>query len=272
MSFIEDFENIIRNEELVKWSKTLLAEGEKDPLFTSYFGVNFNKDQLISVKLYFSFLNISPPVSLFDLFQLNDTTRAIIEKEWKTASRLDYMHQGFTFGLKCYWKESTVKMNPYIHFRTPQHFEIPPLHLKLEKEDEESPFGYCLEKDQVKGDMIKRYYYIHSPNNKNELFNRFELKSYGLTLPDLDFIEYTEGTDENKVNLIIPAAEKVKNFLTHLENQEILKLSRYFYDKYQLYYYGPGLRLNNDAIAIYFVPKSIYYQLSNFNSLKAIFQ
>lgn len=271
MSFIEEFEHIIRNEELVRLTRLILKEGEKDPLFTSYFGVNFNRHQLLSVKLYFSFLSVEPPSELLDLFEWDEATRNIIQKEWKTASRLDYMHQGFTFGLKCYGMGSTVKINPYFHFRTPHHFDLAPVHLKLEKEDLESPFGYCVEKDKQKGDQIKRYYYIHSQLNKKELHDRFDLTSYGITLEDLSFIEYTEGQEENKVNLIIPEAEKVKKFLSHLENPEIMKLSRYFYDKYQLYYYGPGLRKNNDAIAIYFVPKSIYYQLTEFNSLAKIF-
>jgi hypothetical protein len=254
MSFIEQFYSVIRNGEVRALSARLMHLGKQDPNFCSYFGVNYSKDSLLSVKLYFSFIS-QPPKEAFDLFPVDEAVERMISLHWEPSDKLLKMHQGLTFGLKCYLKENTIRVNKYLHFRTSDFILGMPQLLPLKKEDLESSPGICIE-FHPEANELKRYYYVCSDEGKRMIGDAFRISALG---PEkISLVEYTESDRESKINLVIPAASDVQKLMEIPAHPEIMELSRHFYSNHQLYFFGPGIRKDQDARAIYFLPKEIY--------------
>ncbi len=269
MSFIDQFQTIIQDSKVKELSNRLLKEGENDSLFIDYFGVNFNGENLVSVKLYFSFLHVYPSDELLNEFVQDDSIIKLIKENWNTSHSFDYLHQGFTFGLKCYLKEDKIEINKYVHFRTKEFVLGKPKNFELQDEDLSNFPGICIEQHKL-GPELKKYFYLTSSKSKKIIFDLFDLSKNNLSLEEIDMMEYTESEKEEKVNLIIPKSETVKKFLENEQNFDLQKLSEYFYREHELYYYGPGLRLNSETRAIYFLPKQLYYSLTKVNTVKII--
>lgn len=269
MSFLKQFHTITQDLNVKNISNRLLEEGKKDSLFIDYFGVNFNETNLVSVKLYFSFLSCFPSHELLEEFVQDDSMIKLIKEKWKTSKSFNFLHQGLTFGLKCYLKENRIEINKYVHFRTKEFPLGFPKEIILQKEELENYPGVCIEQ-HTSGPELKKYFYLTSLESRKKIFELFNLSQNKLAVEEIEMMEYTESDKENKVNLIIPKSEGVKKFLENENNISILKLSEYFYNKHQLYYYGPGLRFNSTTKAIYFLPKELYYSLHRVNTVKNI--
>lgn len=269
MKFIKQFKAIIDHPEVRKKTEFLLQKGAQDPVFIDYFGVNYNAGDLVSVKLYFSFFNGHANKELFDYFGINKQFIDVIDANWKPSDTFEYLHQGLTFSLKCYYEKGEVKVASYIHFRTPNFALGYPEEIRLTEEDLKNYPGICLE--SLNGNVeLKKYFYITSDVNKKTL-----LEQFGLTEkidPDLcHLIEYTESGSDRKINVEITTADHVNEILQASGNLQIQELSNYFFDTYKLYFRSPGYRYNSDTRAIYYMPRESYYKQIKVNTVKALF-
>lgn len=255
MSFIEQFYYIINQPNVKSRMDELLREGEKHKQFINYFGVNFNKETIVSVKLYFSFFE-TPSATVLDKLNLSENQSSKIDQYWNPPNKYEYFHQGLTIALKCYLSNDNVIINDYIHFRSDKLPFIPPKYVELSEEDKKHYVGVCFEKhDNL--DENKNYYYITSNHSKQLLLNDFGLNKK--LSNKISFIEYTESNIERKLNLIFTSTEDVKKYFQELNNANINEMNTYFYNKYKLYFFAPGLRYNSSTKAIYYVPKETFY-------------
>jgi hypothetical protein len=85
-------------------------------------------------------------------------------------------------------------------------------------------------------------------------------------------IEYTEYDKVQKINISNQNSNDLHNYLLQQKNPNILSFSKYFYNNYNLYFYSPGIRLNDNTKALYYVDKNLYYNLKTENNLKKIFK
>lgn len=269
MSFINQFYTILKNPKVIEESNKLFSEGKNDKLFIDYFGVNYNEENIVSVKFYFSFLNIFPSDDLFRDFNLDENTISIIKSNWKTSDKFEYLHQGFTFGLKCYVKKGKVIINKYIHFRTKEFINGLPKSITLQDSDQNNFPGICIENHPSKIEH-KNYFYVTSKEAKTAIFQMFDLNNSGLDLNEIYMFEYTESEIEKKINIILPESASVKKYLEKNGNNSILELSSYFFTKHQLYYFAPGIRLDSSTKAIYFLPKQLFYEFTPVNCIKNV--
>lgn len=256
MNFIEQFNFIINNQKVNENIRFILDEGDKHSLFINYFGVNYNKEKLVSVKLYFSFFK-NPSNSFLNTFEINDIYKNLIFNNWKPSKTYNFIHQGLTFGLKCYLNNGKVIINKYVHFRTSNFALGLPSKLNLFDEDKINP-GICLEFHNSYIEE-KKYFYINSIENKLKLLKDFGIENKA-TIKNLNIIEYTESELERKINLGLNNTDSVKKILTIENNQRLKELSFYFYNKFNLYFFAPGYRINNTTKAIYYVPREVYYE------------
>lgn len=268
MTFINQFNDIIKSPYVNNSAKLLLEEGNKNNLFVNYFGVNYNEKNIVSVKLYFSFFN-NPSEKIINEFLIPGEYHKLIAENWKPALTYTYLHQGLTFGLKCYLKDNKPEVNRYIHFRTKHPLFGLPNDIKLSTDEDTNLPGICIEFHK-NGIEKKKYFYIHSIENKTKLIKDFGLS--GLIRPhDINSIEFSESTIEKKINLGVSKSEDAAKIIESEGNQYISELSAYFYKVYRLYYFAPGFRLNSNTRAIYYVPKDAYYKLMPVQTLHLFF-
>ena len=267
MSFVKQFNAIVTDPKVRDSAQLFLDEGNRHELFINYVGVNYNDSDLVSVKLYFSFLQ-PPSEDLFSFMDLEEHQRTLVNHNWKPSDEYQYMHQGLTFGLKCYLNNSEVSINPYLHFRCKELALGDPEQLLLNNQDKENYPGICYEKHHNSVEQ-KKYFYITSQENKINLLDDFNLTNE-IDLSALTAIEYTDTPRENKVNLSMSSSDAVYDYLKGLSNSKIMELCQYFYEHYGLYVFCPGVRKNSSTKAIYFVPKEAYYALIPMQTLKQI--
>lgn len=250
-------------------AELLLNLGKQDSLFSSYFGVNYDDDNLVSVKLYFSFLRELPSDDILNEFIKDQNFIKLLKVHWTSSSIITQHHQGITLSLKCYLDGNTVRINKYGYFRTPKFLLGFPDRVKLCDEDKRNAPGFCIEHY---GDIakIKRYYYIASTDNKKYLMNLFKVEEVNLN--DVSFIEYTESETDTKINIALNSSSAVKKYLTLSNNIKTMELSEFFYTKFKLYYFSPGIRLNSSVKALYYLPENRYHELRSVNTLDLLFK
>lgn len=268
MKFIHQFNAIVNSKEVRSSVDCLLKEGVNSPIFLNYFGVNYSKNNLVSVKLYFSFFE-KPSDIFLNEFGISEKYKELIFNNWIPSKTYDFMHQGLTFGLKCYLKNDEIIINKYLHFRTPNIVLGMPNEIKLFDEDKFYP-GICMEFHENRVEE-KKYFYINSTQNINKLLQEFSFHKQ-VAANELHQIEFTESNEEKKVNLIFKNTESISKLLKEDDNWFINELNRYFFEKYKLYYYGYGKRLDKDVNALYFVPKEVLTSVVPFQILPLIFK
>ena len=264
---IDEFKKILHHPEVLKEIRYFIEYGKTLPYYTNYFGVNFNSQGLVSVKLYFSFFEI-PDDKIFKKYNINPTFLKALKENWKSEPDKKYIHQGITLGLKCYVKNEKIEINSYVHYRCSNYHLGFPKGLNLTDLDKENYPGFCLENHDW-GSEVKRYYYISDPITKQKLLSEFELEDK-IKVTDLSFIEYTESEVEKKINLITNNSSSVKNVLESLNNSKIIDFSHYLFKEHELYYFAPGFRHQKDTVAIYYLPKSLYYEIGNINTIDSL--
>jgi hypothetical protein len=264
MDFVKQFKDIINNGEVQKRAKFYMDCGANDPRFINYFGVNYNRGNIISVKLYFSFLE-QPPELIFDQLKLSSEHRQLIKDYWKPSKSFDYTHQGLTFGLKCYLTDEGVIINDYLHFRTKEFVLGFPEKIDLTAEDKQNFPGVCIEFHE-KQNELKNYYYITSEINKQKLINMFAINN--VAVEDIFSIEYTESNIESKVNLTFNNSEGMREYFNDLNCDGINELNKYFFDNHKLYYFAPGMRLNSNVNALYYISKDAFENLIYLQTLQ----
>jgi len=271
VNFSEKIHNVIVDPRVRGIVTNTLKAGQSDVLFNDYFGFNFDKNDLVSVKLYFAFLTITPPENIYSIFNINDEIKKLIKNNWSTSQSISYLHQGVTLGLKCYLSGDNVKVNTYIYFRPINPIIGEPRSIKLQSSDLVHKRGYCVEIDSDGCTHQKNYFYIYSDQCKQQIFQDFELQKYGLLENDISFVEYTESEFERKINIILTSADKVGEFVEKCGNRSIIQYSERLYRKHKLYFFAPGVRLGSSVIALYFVPKDVYSGKGYINSIRELY-
>jgi hypothetical protein len=263
MRFIEQFKGIIESVIVQNELNFVLNQYVKKP-FINYFGVNYNDDNLVSVKLYFSFFQY-PSDEMFERFNVSNEDLVLIRENWMPSESYDYMHQGLTFGLKCYLKDGEIKVNKYFHFRSPIKKQVKPNFIKITDVEPDNHPGFCVEYNFTNKER-KNYYYYSTKANLEVLLSEFGLAKEEAS--KISLIEYTESNIEKKINIIYNKAEDILNYLKNSKNQNIVQFNKYLFDKYGLYFFGPGLRYKSSTKAIYYVTKNSFYGLHEEQTLK----
>lgn len=265
-NFIDVFKMVMSNEDVKKRVTEILDCSTDKKSFINYFGINYAANNLLSVKLYFSYLEM-PSDAIFKLFGVNIEHQEIIKKYWKPVTNYSFVHEGLTFALKCYLKNEKVMINNYFGFRSASPLLGLPKFISLEQEDLFYP-GYCVEYDDLTSFAEKKYFFIRSLENKNILIDKFNLSSI-LSEKDLVEIEYAEHDTESKINLGVKSTDVIKKLFELDNNNFINKFNNWLFTEHKLYYYGYGLRLNSDIKAIYYVPKQALGQFIPFQTIES---
>lgn len=247
----------------------LLNFGKDDFLFSSYFGVNYDDDNLVSVKLYFSFLKELPHDDVLNEYIKDHNFIKLLKEHWTSSNKITHHHQGLTLSLKCYLEGNNVTINKYSYFRAQNFLLGFPEKINLNDEDKDNMPGFCIEHHQNKSEL-KKYYYISSSENIKKLIQLFSVD--GISINDISFIEYTESKNDTKVNIALNSSNSVKSYLGSSNNLKIIELSEFFYTKFKLYYFSPGIRINNAVKALYYLPEYRYHELRSVNTLDLLFK
>lgn len=263
MKFISQFKSVINNEQVREKILFFLEHGKKDPLFINYFGVNYDTHNILTVKLYFSYFNFPEP-SFFAALNIPSEYEKLIREKWKTSKQYNFLHQGLTFSLKCHFANNEIIINNYFHFRSEYFKQKPKLSNLVEEKNNINGISVEFGKDILDE---RYYYYLTSEANKATLFKKFELYD---NMSKINLIEYTESKDEQKVNVLYKNSNDVFQILLNSKNEEIITLSSYLFNKFNLYFFAPGARKKSDKKAIYFVSKESYYGLSQESSINKI--
>lgn len=266
--FIHDFNRFVNNPEVIKQVIQQLEYGLHDPLFTNYFGINYDNENIKSVKLYFSYFN-NNAIAVFDKFIDNSYISAIIKKYWYPTDLFEYVHRGLTLGLKCYVKNNAIDIRKYVHLRM-HNIHLQLNYFDMQHEDNNLPkYGLCFEETDS-GYQEKKYAYFHTQGNIKKILHAFNLDDIYKKMA-IKAIEYTESSYEQKINIANSSSDDLYSYLCEEKNTKILNFSKYIFNKYFLYFYSPGQRKGSNIKAIYFVPKEVYYVLTPFKTLNKIF-
>lgn len=268
MKFIHQFNTIINDQNVHDEIDFFMKIGKTDSQFLNYFGINYSDETLISVKFYFSFFDRIPSEILKrNIFSKKDIE--LIERYWGKVKHYSYLHQGLTFGIKCYWVKGEIKIHYYFHFRSKKIPFKQPKHSRINEDDLLNPLGICVETNDTFHDL-KRYYYIQDKSTQKTMLQELNLSEE--YLESIETIEYTESNlNDRKVNLIINNLGVIENYLSKNDNPFITDLSSYFHKNHKLYFYGPGIRFNKPIHAIYYLPKeALEGGIKPFSGLKTI--
>ena len=270
MVFLDSFNTIINDATVKKETRRLLDLGKNDTLFSNYFGVNYNASDLVSVKLYFCYLKELPPDEVLREFISDQDFMQLLKANWKPSHTLKHHHDGITLSLKCYLKNGEVRINKYAYFRTEKFLFGMPEKIQLAGADLNNEPGFCIEQHENSKEL-KKYYYISSAENKASLIKMFNCDQV-IRMDDISLIEYTESSEETKINIALNTPGAVQNYLISDNNQNIIDLSRFFYTNHQLLYFSPGLRLNSSTRALYYLPEYRYRELRSVNTIDSLFK
>jgi len=255
--------NILEDNDVKENINFLFSETNKDPLSTNYFGINYSKDEFKSLKIYFSIASFFPENTL-KYFGINQKYIDLIKQNWEPSKKLEYIHQGLTFGLKCYLIDGKVNLNKYFHFRTKNSVKNPSL-IEIEQEELKNIPGICVEFHNDL-DEIKYYYYLYKKESINKILKMFKISNI-LNENEISAIEYTESNIEIKINIL---HKQVSTISKCIHNEDIIEISKFFYENYGLYYQGAGFRKNKDVRSIYYIPKKALYETYPFKSFSLI--
>jgi hypothetical protein len=267
MRFIEQIKEILQNQEVKKWFNLFLEEGRKDAQFSTFFGVNYNGDSVVSLKLYFSFFEFIPE-KILEKMQFDENTNRIIYSCWSPIKKMEYSHQGLVFAVKCYTKDNEININPYLGFRSPLLSYLKPHLIQMTDLDQLNVPGICFEKNKI-FTACKNYFYLSDIKTKRAVFAQFNI--------DVDLaekvaqIEYTEGDQLQKMNITFSDAVTTRNFIFGKPHEELDTLCRYFFETKQWYHYAPGVRKDSDTRAVYFIPKKAHYEFYKINLVAELY-
>jgi hypothetical protein len=266
---IDALKNMLNNKKLREEISLLLNLSESSPNSNNYFGINYNSEGIVSLKLYFSFMEI-PSNKIFNRYNLSRKDIEFVKNNWNANSLEDYSHKGITIGLKCYPAKNDTIIDGYVHFRTMNAPLFSPSKITVDAMDLNNFPGYCIQTQKTLTEY-KNYFYITSKKTQQEIIEKFNISKL-ISTEELISIEYTESKLENKINLNPHSTEVVKRIIESLAPKEIIDFCLYLYSTFDLCYYAPGFRLNNDTKAIYFVPKKSLHSLNSVKTVKYLFE
>ncbi len=231
--------------------------------YLSYFGLNYDNDQLINIKIYFAFFRRLLPSEVGLL--LPDSTGFYKNYlNWEESQKFDMEHMGCSFSIKM-----GMDMKPvyYYHFRTNQQIEMLPGKIILTDEElMRNQRTFCVE---YKGTDVfnKNYFFIFDHANKKSLLKKmgvsfFENKH---NLPYL--LEYTETNKWDKIILAIDKVEEHETFRQEVLSHSINQLIDHLAKKYDVMSVSPGFYSDGKVRSIYFVDKNPLIYLQNTNTI-----
>ncbi|MBI3519026.1 MAG: hypothetical protein HY062_06670 [Bacteroidetes bacterium] len=185
---IELFEEVFRSSEF-----SILSDIPVDPEFPyqNYIGVNFDKDKLLNLKLYFSFFT-PPDIQYVKKFIPESGNYEKFIAYYTSVKERSMENNGITFSIKI---NSHKEITTGFHFRIKKDIEgFPDIKAFKCFSGDLLNVGICEEFKSGKS-HVKYYYYFTGLYNKEKFAVRFSKPH----LVAADLIEYTESESFNKV-------------------------------------------------------------------------
>lgn len=236
-------------------------------------GVNFSKEGLESIKIYYNWVHPLTPAEVKGLLFSGNTDsyyhslEALNENHFKPS--LDFAY-GVTFAIKVdkHMKTSVA------HFTMPDledndiFFEHPLVkqyyaaYTELPVEKRKGVFHHT---DEKGNEHTKDYYYVHHPALK-ELIN----KDYNIDIQIAPIIEWAMGkgfytgadSSDEKIDLLLNYSEVFKRYGLDPEWPEMEKFTKTMFYKYKLNAYCPGFYKNKKIRSMY------YFDIENVRNFK----
>lgn len=251
--FKEQFTAILQDEEIQHYVRLFIEEGKKTNHFSDYFGINYTQDEIVGVKLYFSYFHLPEP-SFFSALGLSNETYELIKSQWVITEEYYKLHEGLTFALKIN-KDKNVRdfqFNFYIYYRS-YKIRMRPHKMNVESY-KNSKQGISIEWQKGKREKYRNYFYLKGESDVSMIISYFNLNKE--LLNKIDEIEYTESQSGEKINMILKTTTDVYEYLKTGTNNNILTFSNYLYENYGMYVFAPGVRKDSTVKAIYYVTKA----------------
>jgi hypothetical protein len=245
---IQNIESIFNSPLVNKFYSSFKSISNPEFPEMNYFGINFSKGKISSVKFYFAFFH---RLTNNEVAQMLPITADFYKyyKLWDESKIRSLEHTGCTF-------EVNIKPNKEPTFGF--HFRLKPgdesyqliglpklLDINL-LEFNARPginFEYC--GDDV---LIKKYYYFSSEDSKKYFADRFKLPY----IEKIHLVEYTESDSLSKANLWRFDYTEENNNRSNRFSKKELSIIELFREKYNLYNISEGYYENDDTVATYF--------------------
>lgn len=236
--------------------------GEGYP-FVNYFGVNYRGDEVLNVKIYFSFFR---RLKEEDIKKLIPNTEVFLKHydKWLDAKTHDMQHTGCTFALKV---TADLKPTYYFHYRLPGAAGKLPKNIslnQLEQNEHNNTISYEFNDDKV---LEKNYYLLFDKTTVKNCLEKYKIdflikQNY---LPDL--IEYTETEKWDKIILAIADKDMQKKYMNSLPEKNMNQVINYFCNKYQLMTASSSIYNDLKTRAVYFLDDMPSVYLTNSNTI-----
>jgi hypothetical protein len=242
---------------------------ENDDPFLSYFGINYNGDEVVNFKVYFEFHNL---LSKNDISKLLPDTDLFMEHYPKLYSRLgkiqDKNHSWVTFAIKI---TPEGKITYYFHFAIPEGKALR-LPSKIKLTSEEEGFMNNIVSCEYTGSkkFIKHYYVIWNKETLKHLVNRFDVR--GLEkFKSFSHIEYTETEKFDKVMIGIRDPKEQTLYMDGLPEGKMKKFINYLCKRYDLMTGSCSVYDDGKTRGVYFAlqnDKIFYTSIDTIESLR----
>lgn len=158
--------------------------------YQNYIGVNFDSENILSVKLYFSFFE-KPSPEIINAFLPNKSLYSKYIDFYKEDKGRTIENNGLTLTLKI---DSRFEIKKGYHFRIDKNLIDFPL-IKSFKCNFEDILNIGICEEFGNKDIVKYYYYFQKEYNKERFAERFD-RPHSIKA---DLIEYTESEMFNKL-------------------------------------------------------------------------
>jgi hypothetical protein len=240
--------------------------------YLNYFGINFCKDNVISLKFYFPIFNdITENEAKLFLPHTKDFNKYI--HYWEPSHKKSIFHTGCTFEIKFKGNEFPVKG---FHFRLKpikQSFDLTGYPKNIQFNLLEKKFGPGINFEYEKEEVLKKTYFYFSEKNRLSFFAE---KFNNQFVNKIDLVEYTESNRFTKANFwkFDTSDENLNrsNKFTN-KNKEIIN---YFNHKFGLTNVSDGYYEKDEVMATYFfnldISSNSPLDSDNINTLKNILE
>lgn len=251
-NMINQFNDIVDNAELKSKLKlgVELFYDEKYP-YTSYFGLNYSKNKIESIKFYFITFKKIPIEKLKKFFPpiegVNHIYKDFIESF--DFSKENIRNMGVTFSIKI----NSKKEISYSFYQQHKNFVISPQKLNLPEHEAQLRNNFYVKEFNKDSEYEKNYYLIMNKKNIDFLLDFFNVKY--ISSEHIQGIEYAEFEDSKKMVLVIPNNESKTVFINNNNDLNFKKLKEDIEKRYDLVSEFPGLYHKSDKKTVYFFDK-----------------
>lgn len=246
-SVIDIIEECIKSEEFERFVLNYehLLKIKHNENYFSYWGLNFNDGNVVSVKFYAHFLGEMSANEVSEFIPSTKDFEKYIQFKSK-GTQVSMNNSGIALELKFDLIPGKTRTGFFFHIDN-THFQLPftdKLPEYLEKKCVAKGVNYEYD-DNSK--LFKRYYYF----NFNDVKDFFEEKLQTSLLNEANILEFSESDNISKVNIygsgIVDIPSKVFDFS---DNER--SIVQYFNEKFDFVNMGYGLYLNSGIKSVYF--------------------